>query len=143
MDKLTLKEILPYVGTGLKVIDTYDGNIKELIGIISEVQDECMISCNGVISNRYLDEIKPIFKPIDFIETDNFSEVSNMDELEKSALKSYGIDSGRLSYKNLKILCSMHIDICKTIPRGLAISTDTLGKEDKDYEQNNTRSCKS
>jgi hypothetical protein len=129
MDKLTLKEILPYVGTGLKVVDTYDGNIKELIGIISEAQDECMISYNGAISNRYINEIKPIFKPIDFIETNYFSEVSNMDEIEKSALKSYGIDSGRLSYKTLNVICSMHIDVCKAIPRGLAISTDTLGKE--------------
>lgn len=125
MDKLTTQDLMLYIGHNLEGIDLYDGKVKKFIGLICDgnSKSEIIISYNGVISNRYVEEFKPIFRRIDFIDSKEFSLINNihLTTLEKTALKAYGKDSGRVLFKDLKMLASLHIDLCNAIPRGLAV----------------------
>ncbi|WP_312364020.1 hypothetical protein [Sphingobacterium sp.] len=125
MDNLKLKDLLPYIGFGLMVVDSYDDKTKQLVGVISDKEDEVILSYNGQLCNRYISEIKPIFKSIDFIDHQKNVDLSPLD---KSALKAYGNTSGRLVYKDLMCLASLHIDLCNAIPRGLAICDESEDK---------------
>jgi hypothetical protein len=128
MDNITLKDLLPYIGFGLMVVDTYDDKTKQLVGVISDKEDEVILSYKGQLCNRYIREIKPLFRSIDFIDTQKTIDLSPLD---KSALKAYGNSSGRLAYKDLLHLASLHIDLCNAIPRGLAISLENDVKGEK------------
>lgn len=119
MDNLELKDLLPYIGQDLIVLDLYDGKYKKLVGVISDKEDEVILSNDGELFNRYISEIKPVFEDISLIDSQSKVRLSDLD---KSAIKAYGNESGRLLYRDLLDLASLHIDLCHGIFRGLAIT---------------------
>lgn len=127
MDKLTIKELTPYLPYGLKFLETGFQKIKEMDGI-----DSSIIYFKDDMGN-YFDEIKPILHPLSDLTSSNVSKVMrkyfcNEIEIERD-LQKIGMlvyNPVYCSYSIIEALLSEHFDVFGLIEKGLAIDINTL-----------------
>jgi len=149
MEKLELKHLVPYLLAGVKVYDSYDDKVCELVGVVNGHEEEVFIK-SIAIRQRRIDEIKPILRPVSDLNEECFKDGepwNACDEFE------YGDDSQDEVYKNasrdleaigkynivhdmqfqpfgvVEKLISWKFDVFGLIDKGLAIDVNTIDKK--------------
>ena len=124
MEKLTIKELVPYLPYGLKA-QTIDGVFK----IVSIHNDDNVVGSSNAIDVQFynIEYIKPLLNPISVITKAMMDELS--DNAKYQIIISKEIPKYQFNFKwnDLQILLSGFFDIFGLIDRNLALPID--GKE--------------
>lgn len=112
MEKLEIKQLKGYLGTGLKILDAW-GDIRLMK--YTHLDDD---GNNGVIHG-----IKPILRPLSDLTKEELSEFSVNFMMHRN---HESFDYRLMIYSDIELCFKHHLDIYELVEKGLAISTDTL-----------------
>lgn len=136
MERLTIKELAPYLPYGIDI--SINGKIQKLNSIDSEAK----LVCYGWGNAGFIDtdDVKPILRPLSqlteeiehngerFIPINKLKHLYGWDYLWYEVLGEItNLNVNKLKYACLKLLLEWHFDVFGLIDRGLALPID--GKE--------------
>ncbi len=141
MDKLTLEHLAPYLPYGLKVLDMMDNETKLFNRSYNKEENAYKLTTANLGFTLIKDFRFPLLRPLSEIAVDFFKE--NIDDAIVDFLINCEPENNHfsvevcekvigwsaLSYEEYQLFFKNHFDVFGLIEKGLAISTDTLGKE--------------